>query len=135
MFSWIMSYSVLRNAIFMELVQIIPLSYFRSKKNQTETKVVKFWKNIIILVMGIFYVYFFCHYRKFVLSIELASKKIFAKLWTLNSMYELYTNNYTISRVRVKDTGTQDAKSQLLNQIQIDKLHSSVADPVWSGSF
>ena len=50
-------------------------------------------------------------------------------------MYELYTNNYTISRVRVKDTGTQDANSQLLNQIQIDKLHSSVADPVGSGSF
>ena len=50
-------------------------------------------------------------------------------------MYELYTNNYTISRVRVEDTGTQDANSQLLNQIQIDKLHSSVADPVGSGSF
>ena len=84
---------------------------------------------------GNFLCLLFCHYRKFVLSIELASKKIFAKLWTLNSMYELYTNNYTISRVRVEDTGTQDANSQLLNQIQIDKLHSSVADPVGSGSF
>ena len=45
------------------------------------------------------------------------------------------TQIITLSRVRVKDTGTQDANSQLLNQIQIDKLHSSVADPVGSGSF